>query len=446
MAFSESEYNELINGIFRRFPSVQKADFNAAYKPGLKHMEEFDEVLGFPDRKMDIIHVAGTNGKGSVCNMLASALSASGIKTGLFTSPHLIDFRERMRIDGDMVPKEYAYDFLKEWGGYFEDHDLSFFEITTGMAFRWFADSGAAAAVIETGLGGRLDSTNIVRPVLSIITSIGLDHCAMLGNTFEAIAGEKAGIIKEGVPVLSGDSRMADVFAEKASAMHSPLFFADRLEPSLWARGDETAERMDLQGPFRKENLRTVLAATDLLSGLKGFEGLSDGDRLLDAVADTASRMQFHGRWERLCRNPLVICDIGHNAQALSANFAKLEKTASEGGFSRIVIVYGIMADKDFDAILPYMPASADYIFTAPHTLRARGAESVRNRFEEWRARHAEDYRGKAWTSQVADDVRLAVKKALEGPADDTLVYIGGSTFVVSEAFPLFSGGKYLDQ
>lgn len=446
MAFSESEYNALVQDIFKRFPSVQKADFNEAYKPGLKHMEEFNAALGFPDRALRIIHVAGTNGKGSVCSMLASALSASGLKTGLYTSPHLLDFRERMRIDGKMIPKEYVYDFLNRWKPYFVEHGLSFFEITTGMALKWFADSGAGAAVIETGLGGRLDSTNIVTPVLSIITTIGYDHCQMLGNTLESIASEKAGIIKSGVPALIGNGKMAGVFEKKASEMHSPLYFADRNEPSLWARSGETAGRMDLQGAYVKENLRTVLSAVDLLSRMPGFGGLADGGAVLDAIAKTVSRTDFHGRWERLSASPTVICDIGHNVQALSANFSRLEDLMSGGAYSKLVIIYGIMADKDLDGILPLMPAGADYYFTAPRTSRALGAEVLGKRFEDWRNLHAADYSGKEWTVHVVEDVRDAVCTALASAAPDTLVYIGGSTFVVSEALPLFEDGKFQRQ
>ena len=194
--FTETGYKVLVEDIFRRFPSVQKDGFSAgAYKPGLERMEAFDEVLGYPSRQFRSIHVAGTNGKGSVSNMLASALSACGLKTGLFTSPHLLDFRERMEAGGTLIPKEYVYGFLTRWLPWITENQLSFFEITTGMAFRWFADEGVDVAVIETGLGGRLDSTNILeRPLLSIVTSIGFDHMALLGNTLEQIAGEKAGI------------------------------------------------------------------------------------------------------------------------------------------------------------------------------------------------------------------------------------------------------------
>ena len=204
------EYEDLVQDIFKRFPSVQKEGFKpGAYKPGLEGMIGFDEVLGNPSRGFRSIHVAGTNGKGSVANMLAAALTAVGYKTGLYTSPHLVDFRERARINGEMIPREYVQEFLEKWKPYFEAENLSFFEITTGMAFRWFADQKVDIAVIEAGLGGRLDSTNLITPELSIITSIGLDHCALLGNTLAEIAAEKAGIMKPGVPCVIGESNPA---------------------------------------------------------------------------------------------------------------------------------------------------------------------------------------------------------------------------------------------
>ena len=232
MEFSESAYGTLLEEIFRRFPSVQKTDFAKAYKPGLAGMEAFCEVLGHPERSFRSIHVAGTNGKGSVSSLLASALAAVGLRTGLYTSPHLLDFRERARVVAvdsfDLIPKEYVFDFLTTWKPYFIEHDLSFFEITTGLAFKWFADTGVDVAVIEAGLGGRLDSTNVLTPELALVTTIGLDHCALLGNTLEAIAGEKAGIFKPGVPALVGESNPeTDPVFDDRAWMVCPLTYAD---------------------------------------------------------------------------------------------------------------------------------------------------------------------------------------------------------------------------
>ena len=371
--FTEAAYQALVQDIFRRFPSVQKDGFSAgAYKPGLERMQAFEEVLGHPSRQFRSIHIAGTNGKGSVANMLASALASCGLKTGLFTSPHLLDFRERMRTAEGLVSKEYVFDFLTRWMPWITEHELSFFEITTGLAFKWFADSGVDVAVIETGLGGRLDSTNILeKPVLTVVTTIGFDHMALLGDTLPKIAGEKAGIFKADVPALVGEwqADTAPVFqAAVAGVGAASLTFADQVQPFLWSRHHEILAAMDLQADIQQKNLRTVLAAVDLLR--PNLPALDD-DALLDGIIHTARNMGFHGRWERLQERPCVIADIGHNAHALRHNFAQLEARATHG----LIIVYGIMADKDLDAILPLMPRGATYIFTTPDTPRALPAE-----------------------------------------------------------------------
>lgn len=410
----------LIEDIFKRVPSVQNVGFTAdAYKPGLERMRAFDAALGYPSRKVSAIHIAGTNGKGSVANMLASALTSAGYRTGLFTSPHIRDFRERMRIGPDMVPREYAEAFLAEWMPCIDEHSLSFFEITTGMALDWFAKSGADVAVIETGLGGRLDSTNIITPVLSIITSIGLDHCALLGNTREAIAREKAGIIKPGVPAIIGkwDAETAPVFDAAGEVL-----YANRLEPTLWESRDEILAAMDLQAPVQRENLRTVLAAIELLRGR--FPGLANLDAVREGIEHTAARMHFHGRWERLRENPLVIADIGHNAHALESNFKAMEAMGKP-----LIIVFGIMADKDLSAIIPLMPRSARYIFVAPDTPRAMKADDLLRRV-------AAALPGVPL--EAASSVCEGVKKALQIAAPDSVVYIGGSTFVVADALKEF--------
>ena len=262
----QERYNSLIQSIFQRFPSVQTSSFNDAYKPGLQHMLDFNAALGGPDKAFRTIHVAGTNGKGSVANMLASVLAGTGLKVGLYTSPHILDFRERMRIvsgkhTAELVQKEYVQDFLEKWSDTFDKLELSFFEITTGLAFKWFADMDVDVAVIEVGLGGRLDSTNIITPELSIVTSIGLDHCDLLGDTLAKIAFEKAGIFKPGVPVLIGETRpetepvFREHFAEinEAAPDAATLTFADEVESSLWYMHDDILSKMDLQGEYQQE-------------------------------------------------------------------------------------------------------------------------------------------------------------------------------------------------
>ena len=486
MDFSASAYRQLVEEIFTRFPSVQKTDFSVGYKPGLGGMEAFCEALGHPERAFKSIHVAGTNGKGSVSSLLASALSSAGLRTGLYTSPHLVDFRERARILGSgsesdrtgreglsvasrrdrnapetpslpvmreqetfrLIPEEYVFEFLTTWKPYFIEHGLSFFEITTGLAFRWFADEGVDAAVIETGLGGRLDSTNVITPELSIVTTIGLDHCALLGDTLGAIAGEKAGIFKPGVPAIVGESNPETdpVFDDKAWMM-CPLTYADKVRPSLWHRRQDILRKMDLQAPVQEKNLRTVLAAIDILKEIPGFKALADTEGVLAGITGAARRSGFRGRWERLSDLPFVICDIGHNPQALTYDFAELRRYVDEGLCSSLIIVYGIMADKDLDGILPLMPVDATYIFTAPQTARALPAEDLLARYKAFRGGAASLRAYSAPTVRQAVQMALQLAQNLSGQTSRSasaakpvppLVFIGGSAFVVAEALPLF--------
>ena len=484
MDFSESAYEALLDEIYLRFPSVQKTDFAQAYKPGLAGMEAFCEALGHPERAFRSIHVAGTNGKGSVASLLTSALSAVGLRTGLYTSPHLIDFRERARIVSPglvsgreglssaslrdpiranapespslpetesaycLIPKRYVFDFLVQWEPYFIEHRLSFFEITTGLAFKWFADEKVDVAVIEVGLGGRLDSTNVITPELSVVTTIGLDHCAQLGNTLAAIAGEKAGIFKSGVPALVGESNPETdpVFDEKAW-MVCPLTYADKIQPSLWHCRQDILREMDLQADAQEKNLRTVLAAIDILKEIPGFKALCDTESVREGLVDAARRTGFHGRWERLSETPFVIADIGHNPQALAYNFKQLRRYVDEGRCSSLIIVYGVMADKDLDGILPLMPADATYIFTAPQTSRALPADDILKRFTAFRSGQTSLRAYSAPTVRQAVQMALQLAQTLSGQTSRSasadkpvppLVFIGGSAFVVAEALPLF--------
>ncbi len=451
-------YEEILSALFVRFPSVSKDGFSAAaYKPGLEHMYAFDARLGHPSEHLKTIHIAGTNGKGSVSSMLSSVLAARGLRVGLFTSPHLLDFRERIKIVGPdgfrMIPREDVLSFVDRWNAVFDALSLSFFEITTGMAFDWFVREDVDIAVVEVGLGGRLDSTNILIPELSVVTSIGLDHCAQLGPTRAAIAAEKAGIFKPGVPALVGerDDETAPVFEAAAAAAPCPLFFAEDLVPSdgpdacrpasmrgtVEGCGLRTAESltpsgecspkstasdrlpvqamaMDLRGDYQIKNYRTVLAALDLLGVEPDW----------DALAHTAARTGLRGRWETLRERPLTICDIGHNPPALRENFAQLRAMMDSGRFARLHIVYGIMADKALDDIIPLMPRDAEYWFVTPHTPRALPAAQIAARFP--REAHI--------CGSVADGIRHAENNASE----NDLIYIGGSTFVVSEAVTYF--------
>lgn len=456
--FSEEAYEQMIQDLFCRFPSFQKVGAGA-YKPGIANMEFADQLMGHPHGNYKIIHVAGTNGKGSVSNMLTSVLAASGLKVGLYTSPHISDFRERIRVvsggpDGDgcsfyLIPKTDVWSFVQEWKDTFDHLDMSFFEITTMMALDWFAKEGVDFVVLETGLGGRLDSTNIVTPVLSVITNIGLDHCDMLGDTLPEIAFEKAGIIKPKVPVVIGESHpdIDPVFERKVLYTNLPepeymgnramimslLRFADKVEPSMWGRHEDLLRDMDLQGEYQKKNLRTVLAAADVL-GLPVAE-----DRVADAIVHTAERVGFRGRWEKISEDPSIICDIGHNEHGLKYNFAQLQAMKDRGECTDLIIVYGSVADKDVESVIHLMPEDAVYIFTQAQGKRALPASKILDVFLGYRGASAAVCGKRVYVAEVvADAVALARKIAsdLKGadPSANPLIYIGGSTYVVSEA------------
>lgn len=481
LQFSESTYQEMIDALFCRFPSFQKVGAGA-YKPGLGNMEFIDQLLGHPHRKYKIIHVAGTNGKGSVSNMLASALSALGYKVGLYTSPHILDFRERIRVcypesscshtgsEGavSLIPKQEVWNFVQQWQDTFDHVDMSFFEITTEMALQWFADQEVDYVVLETGLGGRLDSTNIVTPVLSVITNIGLDHCDLLGETLQEVAFEKAGIIKPRVKVVVGESSPETdaVFERKVlytnlpepafmgnrAAMMSLLTFADKVEPSMWDRHEEILAAMDLKGSYQRKNLRTVLAALDALClsdiptpdvETSALSGESRGRCMEEAIVHAAARVGFHGRWEQVSDSPRVICDIGHNEHGLKYNFAQLESMLQTGECTDLIILYGSVSDKDVDAVMRLMPRDARYVFTQAHGKRALPAEAVREKYLAFCAQDGREPGTVYCCSDVGDAARVAYDEAERICAADLaakpLIYVGGSTYVVSEFISLMN-------
>ena len=457
--FSESAYQEMIDALFCRFPSFQKVGAGA-YKPGLGNMEFMDQLLGHPHKKYKVIHVAGTNGKGSVSNMLASALSSMGYKVGLYTSPHILDFRERIRVcdsgSVSLIPKQDVWNFVRQWQDTFDHVDMSFFEITTSMALQWFADQEVDYVVLETGLGGRLDSTNIVTPVLSVITNIGLDHCDLLGETLQEVAFEKAGITKPCVKVVVGESSPETdaVFERKVlytnlpepafmgnrTAIMSLLTFADKVEPSLWDRHERILAEMDLKGSYQRKNLRTVLAALDALEISCGTSTLSAENRgggIAEAIIHAAERVGFHGRWEQVSESPRVICDIGHNEHGLKYNFAQLEAMLQAGECTDLIILYGSVSDKDVDAVMRLMPRDAKYVFTQANGKRALPAESVREKYLTFCTETGRQP-GTVWCCHhVSEAARVAYDEAARlcnaDPSARPLIYVGGSTYVVSE-------------
>lgn len=414
-------YEEKIEKLFARTPSFQQVGA-AAYKPGLETMREFDAMLGHPSRSLRCVHVAGTNGKGSVSSFMAAALSGSGRRVGLYTSPHLTDFRERIKIVADdgfeMIPREAVEEFLDKYDSFIEARRPSFFEITTAMAFWFFAAAGVDMAVIECGLGGRLDSTNIITPLVSVITNIGLEHCAYLGDTLEKIAFEKAGIIKPEVPVVVGETvpETRPVFEDIAAERGSEIVFAS--ERAFTFEADE----LDLTGGYQKQNLATVAAALDILQ--KEYGITADTSRIPHAATLTGLR----GRWEKLRVNPDIICDIGHNAHGLRRVFEQLRAVAPQ--YRHIHIVFGVVSDKDVDAIAPFMihpDGQVTYIFTQPSTQRAMPVAELAARLAPY------GISGKQ-VPTVAEAVAMAQKEA----AAEDLIFIGGSNFTVSDAVDLF--------
>ena len=418
------DYDRIVEKIFARFPSFQKYG-SEAYHPGLANMQAFDLALGHPHRAFRSVHVAGTNGKGSVSSMIASALAARGFRTGLYTSPHLVDFRERAKICDEagwtMVPREFVADFCRKWGDEMDRLGLSFFEITTEMAFEWFRSEGVDFAVIETGLGGRLDSTNIITPVLSVITGIGLDHCDILGNTLQEIASEKAGIIKPGVPavVWGRDEATGPVFEK-----YNPVFADREIREDL----SGILEGMDLRGDYQRINLRTAVCALNHL-GIDTHESST-----IAALQHTAERTGFSGRWDKVCDNPLTIMDIGHNPDAMQHNFRQLRQTILEGGYSAI-LVYGSVSDKDYKSVLKMFPPGVQVIFTNAPGKRALPAASLAQAASGiWSGPDAPETAGICPQVSGAMDLAYRLAQNLGAGGKKPLIYVGGSSYIVAEA------------
>ena len=383
-----------------------------AYKAGLENTWALDEHSGYPHRSYRTIHIAGTNGKGSCSHTLAAILQHAGYRVGLYTSPHLIDFRERIRVNGQPVPEEYVVRFVEEERGFFEPLHPSFFELTTAMAFRYFAEEKVDVAVIEVGLGGRLDCTNVIRPDLCIITNISMDHVQFLGDTLEKIAGEKAGIIKPGVPVVIGETtpETRPVFLKKAREEGAPIYFAEEEVQELHPDWD-----YELKGTYQVKNRRALLAALPLLRGA-GYRIREEDVRA--GFARVVELTGLMGRWQQLQEHPALVCDTGHNVGGIAYIAGQLRQQACR----QLHIVIGMVNDKDIRGVLALLPREAVYYFTQASVKRALPAAEL--------ARLAAEagLKGDCFTD-VPSAVRAAQKKSL--PED--FIFVGGSTFIVAD-------------
>ena len=426
-------YTQTLEFLYTAMPSFQRVGGDA-YKPGLERIAAFCQHIGNPQRNYYTIHVAGTNGKGSVSHMLASILREAGYRTGLFTSPHLVDFRERIRVDGEMMPKQKVVNFVDRYREKMQELDLSFFEMTAAMAFDYFDQSDVEVAVIETGLGGRLDATNLITPILSVVTNIGMEHTEFLGDTIEKIAAEKAGIIKKSVPVVIGQASEAynAVFEQRAEELHSRVIYA---EQEFLLNGVEhfddthqhfSVERtrdsrvfeldVDLLGDYQRHNIITACAAADYLAESTPLTISRRAFR--EGLFNAAQNTGLMGRWQVIGREPYTVCDTGHNADGLRFVAAQLEALECD----RIFAVMGFAKEKALDKIMPLLPKKVHYIFTKANIDRARKVEDIAPLADEFGL----DY-------ECVATVKDAVARARELALPTDVIFIGGSNFVVAE-------------
>lgn len=402
-------YQETINWMFNQLPMYQLQGASA-YKKDLTNAYLLANHLDNPQKNLKYIHVAGTNGKGSTSHMLASILQEAGYKVGLYTSPHLKDYRERIKINGIKISEDFVCDFINKNKAFFEANDMSFFEMTVGLAFDYFAKEKIDIAIIEVGMGGRLDATNIITPLISVITNIALDHTQFLGNTPEAIAYEKAGIIKPGIPVVIGEytNETKPVFLAKAAATNSEIFFASDLisqnYPSV------------LLGDYQVHNKKTVLQTIAVVNSQKEFKiyetDIKSG--LLNVVKNTG----LEGRWQQLGESPKIICDTAHNKNGLEIVMKQIQKEK----YDTLHIVLGVVNDKDLDEVLPLFPTDAIYYFCKPNIPRGLDAQILKEKAAHFNLK-----------GEVYNSVSESYHQALQNASKTDFIYLGGSTFVVAE-------------
>jgi dihydrofolate synthase/folylpolyglutamate synthase len=400
-------YQQTIDWLFKQLPMYQTQGASA-YKKDLTNTILLAEHLNHPEKKLKCIHVAGTNGKGSTSHLLASVYQEAGYKVGLYTSPHLKDFRERIKINGKEISEEFVVDFVAKNKSFFEENQLSFFEMTVGLAFDYFTKQKTDINIIEVGMGGRLDSTNIITPLVSVITNIGLDHTQFLGTTLEAIAFEKAGIIKPKIPVVIGEytDETKPIFIEKASKTNSEIYFAS----------DTITETFPstLLGDYQTANKRTVQQTISVLENDLAISEIHIKNGFINVIKNTG----LQGRWQQLGNNPKVICDTAHNSHGLKIVLNQIQKEK----FDVLHFVLGVVNDKDLEEILPLFPKNAKYYFCRPNIPRGLDEEILREKASKF------NVIGISYNS-VSD----AYADALKNADKNDLIYIGGSTFVVAE-------------
>lgn len=425
-------YDETLNYLYNQMPEFQRIG-HLAYKPGLDNSYKLDAIFERPHTRYKTIHVGGTNGKGSTSHLITSILIQSGYKVGLYTSPHLIDFRERIRVNGEMVSKEYVIEFVEKYRAQFEPVMPSFFELTMEMAFKYFEEQEVDVAVIEVGLGGRLDSTNIISPEMCVITNIGFDHVQFLGNSLEAIAREKAGIIKPHTPVVIGeasDQNIRNVFVNKAGQEEAPIIFAEEEIIDFVSKRDEDGLhfsgggfnniKSQLNGLAQEKNARTVITAIKELTKI-GYS-ITD-DAVYTGFEYVVMLTGLMGRWQQLSDKPRIICDTGHNSHGIKYIVEQLRNEQ----YDNLHIVFGMVNDKDVSSVLELMPKDAKYYFTRASIERALTPEEIAKKALVYGLR-----------GDTYDNIKQAIDAAKQNADENDLIFIGGSSFIVADALPYF--------